>query len=102
MFRTATNPLLTNLPLQRRDVFFDLKLNGKIDLNVLMDVIYREFHIHYKVLSAEIEYIGQRNFGRLQLLLTLDNTQQIYLEQYFAEHEILNYAADFQPRKKAV
>ncbi|KFF10951.1 DL-methionine transporter ATP-binding subunit [Chryseobacterium soli] len=68
----------------------EIELNEHISVEKLLSKIYDEYKIPYKLLKADVEYLGDSNFGKLLLQLqgeTEDNQKAIY---YFNQNNIQN------------
>lgn len=68
----------------------ELELNGGITFDKLIDTIYNQYKIPYKLIRADIEYLGKASFGKmlLQLRGTTDSNEQAF--RYFDKHNIKN------------
>lgn len=90
-----TIPQELNKKLQRepQDGLFplvEIELNESISVEKLLSVIYDQYKIPYKLLKADVEYLGNSNFGKLLLQLqgeTDENQKAIY---YFNQNNIQN------------
>ncbi|SJZ35987.1 methionine ABC transporter ATP-binding protein [Sediminibacterium ginsengisoli] len=68
----------------------EIELNGNIPFEKLIDTIYYHFQIPYKLVKAEVEYLGKANFGKLLLhLLGTDKSNENAI-QYFNQNNIKN------------
>lgn len=47
----------------------EIELDGNISFKELIDTIYYQFEVPYKLIKADIEYLGNNNYGNLLLLL---------------------------------
>ncbi|MGO4710264.1 methionine ABC transporter ATP-binding protein [Chryseobacterium sp. 2TAF14] len=68
----------------------EIELNENISVEKLLSVIYDQYKIPYKLLKADVEYLGDSNFGKLLLQLqgeTDENQKAIY---YFNQNNIQN------------
>lgn len=68
----------------------EIELNEKVSVEELLSTIYEEYKIPYKLLKADVEYLGNSNFGKLLLQLqgkTEENQKAIY---YFNQNNIQN------------
>ncbi|WP_294264103.1 ATP-binding cassette domain-containing protein [uncultured Chryseobacterium sp.] len=68
----------------------EVELNEKISVEELLFIIYEKYKIPYKLLKADVEYLGDSNFGKLLLQLQGEeekNQQAIY---YFNQNKIQN------------
>ncbi|MFY7844287.1 methionine ABC transporter ATP-binding protein [Chryseobacterium gambrini] len=90
-----TIPQELNKKLQKepQDGLFPLvevELNEKISVEELLSIVYDKYKIPYKLLKADVEYLGDSNFGKLLLQLQGEeekNQQAIY---YFNQNKIQN------------
>jgi len=68
----------------------EIELNENISVEELLSTLYSQYKIPYKLLKADVEYLGNSNFGKLLLHLqggTEENQQAIY---YFNQNKIQN------------
>ncbi|QEC43233.1 methionine ABC transporter ATP-binding protein [Pseudobacter ginsenosidimutans] len=68
----------------------ELELAGNISFDELIDTVYNQFKIPYKLIKADIEYLGKASFGKLLLHLkgtVADNEKAV---QYFNKRKIKN------------
>ncbi|MFY1045667.1 methionine ABC transporter ATP-binding protein [Chryseobacterium sp. GP-SGM7] len=68
----------------------EIQLNQDISVEKLLSIIYDQYKIPYKLLKADVEYLGDSNFGKLLLQLqgeTEENQKAIY---YFNQNNIQN------------
>jgi len=68
----------------------EIELNENISVEKLLSKIYDEYKIPYRLLKADVEYLGNSNFGKLLLQLggkEEENQQVIY---YFNQNKIQN------------
>lgn len=68
----------------------EIELNENISVEELLSTLYDQYKIPYKLLKADVEYLGSSNFGKLLLQLkgeTEDNQKAIY---YFNQNKIQN------------
>lgn len=68
----------------------EVEVNAEISVEELLSIIYDKYKIPYKLLKADVEYLGDSNFGKLLLQLQgkeEENQQAIY---YFNRHKIQN------------
>lgn len=90
-----TIPQELNKKLQKepKDGLFPLvevELNEQISVEELLSIVYDKYKIPYKLLKADVEYLGDSNFGKLLLQLQGEeekNQQAIY---YFNQNKIQN------------
>ena len=68
----------------------EIELNENISVEELLSTLYTQYKIPYKLLKADVEYLGNSNFGKLLLQLQGkedENQQAIY---YFNQNKIQN------------
>lgn len=68
----------------------EVELNEHISVEDLLSIVYDKYKIPYKLLKADVEYLGHSNFGKLLLQLQGEeekNQQAIY---YFNQNKIQN------------
>ncbi|KAA0129412.1 ATP-binding cassette domain-containing protein [Chryseobacterium sp. SN22] len=68
----------------------EVELNEHISVEDLLSIVYEKYKIPYKLLKADVEYLGDSNFGKLLLQLQGEeekNQQAIY---YFNQNKIQN------------
>lgn len=68
----------------------EVELNEQISVEELLSIVYDRYKIPYKLLKADVEYLGDSNFGKLLLQLQgeeEENQQAIY---YFNQNKIQN------------
>lgn len=90
-----TIPQELNKKLQKepQDGLFPLvevELNEQISVEELLSIVYDKYKIPYKLLKADVEYLGDSNFGKLLLQLQGEeekNQQAIY---FFNQNKIQN------------
>ncbi|WP_449386908.1 methionine ABC transporter ATP-binding protein [Chryseobacterium lineare] len=68
----------------------EVEVNEEISVEALLSIVYDKYKIPYKLLKADVEYLGEANFGKLLLQLQGEqekNQQAIY---YFNQNKIQN------------
>lgn len=68
----------------------EIELNENISVEKLLSTLYDQYKIPYRLLKADVEYLGDSNFGKLLLQLqgeAEDNQKAIY---YFNQNKIQN------------
>jgi len=68
----------------------EIELNENISVEKLLSTLYDQYKIPYRLLKADVEYLGNSNFGKLLLQLqgeTEENQKAIY---YFNQNKIQN------------
>jgi len=68
----------------------EIELNENISVEKLLSTLYDQYKIPYKLLKADVEYLGDANFGKLLLHLQggyEENQKAIY---YFNQNKIQN------------
>lgn len=68
----------------------EIELNENIGVEELLSTLYTQYKVPYRLLKADVEYLGNSSFGKLLLQLqggTEENQQAIY---YFNQNKIQN------------
>ena len=68
----------------------EIELNENITVEKLLSKIYDDYKIPYRLLKADVEYLGNSNFGKLLLQLqgkSEENQKAIY---FFNQNKIQN------------
>ncbi len=68
----------------------EVEVNEKISVEEVLSIVYDQYKIPYKILKADVEYLGESNFGKLLLQLQgeeEENQQAIY---HFNQNKIQN------------
>lgn len=68
----------------------EVELNGNVSFERLIDTIYSHLKIPYRLIKADIEYLGQGNYGKLLLELRADKEIADKAIQYFNQKNIKN------------
>ncbi len=68
----------------------EIELNGQISFEQLLSVVHSDYKIPYKLFSAEVEYLGKSNFGKLFLSLQGGSDENEKVIQYFNQNNIQN------------
>lgn len=68
----------------------EIELNENISVEKLLSVIYDQYKIPYKLLKADVEYLGNSNFGKLLLQLQGEDEENQKAIYYFNQHHIQN------------
>lgn len=90
---TLLQELNNRLQKEPQDGLFplvEIELNENISVEELLSTLYTQYKIPYKLLKADVEYLGNSNFGKLLLQLQGkedENQQAIY---YFNQNKIQN------------
>lgn len=81
---------IQNTTGQNLDTFplVEIQLNGEIAFDELLSIIYDEFNISYKLVKADVEYLGKSNFGKLLLHLKGSTVENNTIIEYFNEINI--------------
>jgi D-methionine transport system ATP-binding protein len=74
----------------------EIELNENISVEKLLSTLYDQYKIPYRLLKADVEYLGNSNFGKLLLQLqgeTEENQKAIYyLNQNKIQNTVKGYA----------
>ncbi len=68
----------------------DLQLNGETNLNRIITDLTAHCDVRIRIISAQLEYVGNANFGHLQLHLLGDESENQYVIDYFDHQSIRN------------
>lgn len=85
--------LKNKLKLQPESGLFplmEIELNGNISFEKLLSVVYSDYKIPYKLITADISYLGKANFGKLLLHLQGSSDENEKAIQYFNHNNIQN------------
>lgn len=93
--RVMTIPQELNKKLQKepQDGLFPLievELNENLSVEDLLSIVYDKYKIPYKILKADVEYLGEANFGKLLLQLQGENEENQQAIYYFNQNKIQN------------
>lgn len=68
----------------------EIQLNGKIEFEKLLNTISGRFRVPYKILKADIAYVGKSNYGKLILKLQGSPELNKSLLRFFKHKKIKN------------
>jgi D-methionine transport system ATP-binding protein len=68
----------------------EVELNGNVSFEKLLSVVYEDYKIPYKLITADVEYLGKANFGKLLLHLQGSSAENEKIIQYFNQNNIQN------------
>lgn len=90
-----TIPQELNKKLQKepQDGLFPLvevELNDQLSVEELLSIVYDKYKIPYKLLKADVEYLGESNFGKVLLQLKGENEENQQAIYYFNQNKIQN------------
>lgn len=88
-----------NRSLIKKDLIIEVELNGKMKFDHLLNAIYQQMGICYKVLSANVEYMNGANFGSFQLHVNATSEESLQLEFFLNKNKLLNTTVDYTCRK---
>ncbi|RKT01226.1 NIL domain-containing protein [Chryseobacterium defluvii] len=86
-----------NLP--KKELILEIELNGKMKFEHLMNVVYNQFGICHRVLSANVEYVEGRSFGSVQLYISVNSEEYDELEYYLNNNKLLSTTVEYICRK---
>lgn len=86
-----------NLP--KKELILEIELNGKMKFEHLMNVVYNQFGICHRVLSANVEYVEGRSFGSVQLYIIVNSEEYDELEYYLNNNKLLSTTVEYICRK---
>ncbi|MCW3161660.1 methionine ABC transporter ATP-binding protein [Chryseobacterium oryctis] len=84
------NKKLQKAPQEGLFPLVEVEVDEHVSVEELLSIVYDKYKIPYKLLKADVEYLGDSNFGKLLLQLQGDeeeNQQAIY---YFNQNKIQN------------
>ncbi|WP_027379937.1 NIL domain-containing protein [Chryseobacterium daeguense] len=91
--------LESKLNLPKKELIVEIELNGKMKFEHLMNIIYNQFGICHRVLSANVEYMNGRSFGSVQLYIHVNSEDYNQLESYLNNNKLLNTTVEYVCRK---
>lgn len=68
----------------------EIELNGNIPFEKLLSVLYSNYKIPYRLIKANVEYLGKANFGKLLLHLQGSLEENTKAIQYFNQNNLQN------------
>ncbi|WP_294286499.1 ATP-binding cassette domain-containing protein [uncultured Chryseobacterium sp.] len=68
----------------------EVELNEHISMEKLLAIVYEKYKIPYKLLKADVEYLGDSNFGKLLLQLQGEEEKNQQVIYYFNQNKIQN------------
>lgn len=77
-------------PLDGLYPLLEIDLNGNILFEKLLSVVYSDYKIPYKLITADIDYFGEANFGKLLLHLQGSSDENAKAIQYLNSNNIQN------------
>lgn len=90
------NARLQKEPKEGLFPLIEIELNENISVEELLSTLYSQYNIPYKLLKADVEYLGNSNFGRLLLQLQgeAEKNEQViyYLNQNKIQNTVKGYA----------
>ncbi|MEY8759922.1 NIL domain-containing protein [Chryseobacterium tongliaoense] len=91
--------LQNTLNLSKKELILEIELNGKMKFEQLLNIIYSQFGICHRVLSANVEYVQGRSFGSVQLYINANSEDYRELELYLNKNKLLNTTVEYICRK---
>lgn len=88
-----------NVHLIKKDLIIEVELNGKMKFDHLLNAIYQQMGMCYRVLSANVEYMNGANFGSFQLHVNATTEESQELEFFLNKNKLLNTTVDYTCRK---
>lgn len=86
----SLNKNLQSEPSEGLFPLVEIELNGKLSFDKLLTTVQSDFKIPYKLITADIEYLGRGNFGKILLFLKGNPTENEKAFQYFNLKNIKN------------
>jgi ABC-type methionine transport system ATPase subunit len=87
------------LNLPKKELILEIELNGKMKFENLMNIIYNQFGICHRVLSANVEYVNGQSFGSVQLYINVTSDDFDKLEFYLNKNKLLSTTVEYVCRK---
>ena len=87
------------IPSYKIGFILEVELSGKISFDGLLNIIYHDFGIPYKIIAANIEFIAEKSFGNVQLFLETEKEKHENLEFYLNRQRILHVSVEKISRK---
>lgn len=81
---------LQNQPEAGLSPLVEIELNGNIPFEKLLSVVHSDYKIPYQLITADVEYLGTANFGKLLLHLQGNSEDNAKAIQYFNQNNIIN------------
>lgn len=88
-----------NLNPVKKELILEVELNGKMKFDHLLNAIYQQMGICYRVLSANVEYMNGNNFGSFQLYINTTHEEFQQLEFFLNKNKLLNTTVEYTCRK---
>lgn len=88
-----------NVNLIKKELILEVELNGKMKFDYLLNIIYQQMGMCYKVLSADVEYVNGNDFGSFQLYLNATSEDFQQLEFFLNKNKLLNTTVEYICRK---
>jgi len=84
---------LSNIDSENNNPLVKFMLNGSNDQSFVISNLFEKFRVKAKVISAQLEYVGNLSFGVLLVELQGENINEAlaYLENEYSNTEILGY-----------
>ncbi len=98
LFTHASNPE-REIPETKKEVILEIELNGKVRFDCLLNDIYQKLGIMYKIVSADVEFFGDQNFGNIKLLIMVSSIQHQDLRFFLNDRRLLNTSVENVQRK---
>ena len=84
------NSKLVNEPSEGLFPLVEIELTGNIAFERLLSIIYADYKIPYQLIHADVEFLGNVNFGKLLLHLQGSSDQNAKAIAYFNHNNIQN------------
>jgi D-methionine transport system ATP-binding protein len=86
----SLNSKLLKEPSEGLFPLVEIELSGNIAFEKLLSVVYADYKIPYKLINADVEFLGKVNFGKLLLHLKGSSDQNAKAIEYFNNNNIQN------------
>ncbi|PQA93346.1 NIL domain-containing protein [Chryseobacterium piscicola] len=85
--------------INHKELILEIELNGKMKFDILLNAIYNEMGVHYKVVNANVEYFNGNDFGSFQLYLNTTKEEFENLEYFLNKNKLLNTNVEYLCKK---
>ncbi|WP_426279177.1 NIL domain-containing protein [Chryseobacterium sp. S-02] len=96
---TNLQSLPNNVSLIKKELILEIELNGKMKFDHLLNTIYQQMGMCYRLLNADVEYINGNDFGSFQLYLNATSEDFQQLEFFLNKNKLLNTTVEYVCRK---
>lgn len=99
MITQKLQALPQKLNISKKELILEVELNGKMKFDYLLNVIFNQMGMFYRVLNADVEYVNGNDFGSFQLYLNATTEEFQNLEYFLNKNKLLNTNVEYVCRK---